>query len=468
MSVDTLFSSRSGRVGTTIWGGTGGVRQRAARSVFVCISAVVFSLVLIFLYANDVVIRFDYTGLIWNPNWLVLITGFIVIAVVALWLPVELIRAGDILVYVLFCMVFIPAMLFPPVASHIPGEQLITFQMVFLACFLALLAANRFPLVDIDVQIFARKPYVLSLLVLTGLMALPVVYFYGVPTSLPTFADVYERRLASRTSSAAMPALVGYLWFWLAKVSSPYLFVTGVVWKSRLLIFTGVFTSLYLYGLTGSKTVVFSVGLILAVMIFLRVAGQQTLLAIIPALVVFMPLAYLLDRVVTNYWLTSLIARRTFMVPGILTGYYVEYFSSNPFIRWSNSFLAGFHDNPYGVSLPPTIIGREYFLEHTAANAHFWADGFANWGLLGMVIVTIPASILVWALNTFSVGKSLYIIVPLSALIGYTLANTAIFTALVTHGIGLILFLIALVPREQSWENRDLGLPARDGLRRSD
>src|SRR5207302_10056432 len=81
------------------------------------------------------------------------------------------------------------------------------------------------------------------------------------------------------------------------------------------------------------------------------------------------------DTISGSVTFSSLVLQRLLATPGLLTGYYMQFFSGNPKMLLSHSVLKSLVENPYGSQSPPFIIGSAYF--HNAsnsANANIWAD----------------------------------------------------------------------------------------------
>ena len=83
------------------------------------------------------------------------------------------------------------------------------------------------------------------------------------------------------------------------------------------------------------------------------------------------------------------------------------------------------------------------------ANAHLWADAFANFGFAGSSR-SAPSwgSSCCW--STGSRGAAIRAVRPDVALAGLSLASSALFTTLLTLGLGVGCLMIALMPRARA------------------
>jgi hypothetical protein len=147
----------------------------------------------------------------------------------------------------------------------------------------------------------------------------------------------------------------------------------------------------------------------------------------------------------------SLFVRRIFFIPAQLTFTYYEFFSSNQFVFWSNSFLSGFFDYPYDRNTA-LLIG-DYMGGESSANNSFLSTGYMHAGIFGVIIYGVLVGLLFKIIDSIArdgipawVAVSC-LIVPSQALI----TSADLPTALLTHGIGIsliILFLIRASPNK--------------------
>jgi hypothetical protein len=135
-------------------------------------------------------------------------------------------------------------------------------------------------------------------------------------------------------------------------------------------------------------------------------------------------------------------------VPGQLTSYYFDYFSSHPWAMLGDGTLKGLVPYPYDLPVP-NLIAREYFGDpNIVANANIWADGYANFGYLGMLIATLILALTMMLLDAASKGLSLRLVALILVMPAVSLANSAMLTSILTQGLGLTLLLLYLHPRD--------------------
>ena len=134
------------------------------------------------------------------------------------------------------------------------------------------------------------------------------------------------------------------------------------------------------------------------------------------------------------------------MVPGMLSGFYFEYFHNHGLALYSRNFLSGWTDSIY--TKPPAFeIGYHYFgREETSSNVHFWADAFANLGYLAVVVVTLLLAVLLTVINALARSRDHMLVLALFIVPFWTLMESALNTTLISHGLLLALLLAFVVP----------------------
>lgn len=425
--------------------------------IITSICSVAFALLLVYFYATYVSVDFAYMGHTWNPNYLTIATGTMIVGGIALYLPGGVRRAGDILIYILFLMAFVPSMVIPSTFTSLTTDSLLIFQLILAACFLIILFVNAAPGVRLDFGVFSPRGYRKFLLALWIAMIIPIVYYMGVPSSIPGLGAVYESRFQARESMSSAPVIVAFLYTMMARIVSKVLFVYGLIYRKPLFLSLGVLTSVYLYGVSGHKSFLFQLGLYVLIILGMAILKNGLVRLIVPAGLIVIIAAVIGDLLLNFDWLKSLLIRRTFIVPGILSGYYHEFFSSNPSTQWAYSFLGGLGSSPHDTT-PPFLIGEQYFNNPaTSANASIWSDGFANFGYVGMLVATIVAGIVIWIVNSAALGRPLRFVMPLTTVVLMVFVSSSVFTSLLTHGVILLVLLVVLCPVDSTQNPKNSG-----------
>src|SRR6185437_3705188 len=112
----------------------------------------------------------------------------------------------------------------------------------------------------------------------------------------------------------------------------------------------------------------------------------------------------------------------------------------------SHSIFKGIVGNPY-ESVPPLIIGNVYFRgSGTDANANFWADAFANFGIVGVFAFTALLGMVLWFYDSITLDIDLRLAALMLAMPAVSLANGGLLTCLLMHGLGFACLLMYYLP----------------------
>lgn len=274
---------------------------------------------------------------------------------------------------------------------------------------------------------------------------------FGVHLRLLSFRDVYSVRAVF---SDQVPGALGYLINWQASVINPLLIAWGLTRRRWTLVTAGLLGDALIYSVTGFKSVLFTVLAVAGFLLAMRqrnarrlsAAGSRAAFAFAAVAAV----ACVIDKWQHGIAWTSLLIRRMSLVVGTNTGYYFQYFTA-----WPQTHLA------YGVTgwllaeapvTPPAaqIASAVYHGTVADPDANLWADGYANFGLAGVLAATLILAGFLWwydraARNADQMIAAVLIVVP-----SLGLANSALLTCLLTHGMLLALLLVTRLPGGRS------------------
>jgi len=143
----------------------------------------------------------------------------------------------------------------------------------------------------------------------------------------------------------------------------------------------------------------------------------------------------------------SLIVRRVFFVPAILNEFYFDFFDHNHLFL-SHSVFSGLTEYPYDV-MPTYLIGEHYFDKpEMSSNVGIVADGFMNFGYIGVVVYSTLFSFIMVLLNSIKLNLRYFGIFVFYMMI---FRGTAFLTAFLTHGFWLLLiFAFIVIPKHDS------------------
>ena len=398
---------------------------------------------------------FAYLGLVYRPNsGAVLPVSMLLALLPALWIPVGIRRPSQIIYSFLYFLVFIPTLLVTAMTGVLPTLTLLKFGCVLVAMLAGLRFVYELPLLRIPKLITTERNLWVAIAAMASLLYGFIFSQYGVYTEIPSLSDVYEQRAQFRNT---VQGYGQYPFFWLAKAINPFLIAKGLIDRNPVWIAIGFGGQLVLFAMSGLKSVLFSLVLLIGVMIALYNGGKYftTLLGL--GLTGVIGIAAWVDWMLGFNVGTSLFVRRLIVVPGSNTAHFFDFFSENPHAYLGHGAFESIVDYPYTTS-PAFVIGNAYYAHvqgdlSMSANANLWADGYANFGILGILLFTIALAGLLWLIDSLAKRSNLKIATLLLAYPAYMLANTKLQTSMLTHGVIVVILILYLIPYRRETQN---------------
>lgn len=381
--------------------------------------------------------------------------GFVLLVALlpAVW-PPRVSRTTIPLFWLLYVMLYVPGVLVPIFVLDNSTASVLTWTGTFAAGFLILRLTYELPLPVVRRHPLPHEVFWSFVVVLTVCCYGLVVRAYGLQFRLPSIAGVYQTRAQYRLETAANGTLGAYALEWLGYVLNPLFICYGFVRRRSLLLAAGVSGQLLIFATTGFKSVLFSpilLGLVICVRRLSPMLAGAAIQFATAGLAVISTAWYAAFGFI---WLLALFVERLVAVPGLLTAYYFQFFSTNPRSHMAFGLLSGFLHSPYPVP-PPFLIGRVYFGNpSTSANANIFASGYADFGMWGLFVTAIVLASLFLLIDSISRDNRLFV-ACLVANMAIELSNDALSTSLLTGGFGLLLLLLWFMP--STTRDTDLG-----------
>ena len=362
--------------------------------------------------------------------------------------PVRYRQPSDGVLYVLLPLVVIPVLTVAATDAHFEGlasNLIITIAGAYLL--LALCSMLPRQPSGLAKRLSLRRPWAIAILLSVASYGLMFTTF-GVHLKLLSFSDVYDVRAVYKEQASGA---THYLLEWQANVINPLFVVYGIRFRRSLPLIAGVLGDFLIYTTTGSKSVLFSALAVVALLFALRqknsaVRPPVTGVRIGFAFAALVAIAGVIDTFNHTAAWTSLLVRRLSLVAGVNTGYYFQYFSIEPKTHLAYGFV-GMISGATGAVPPPQQIAA--FAYHTLTinpDANLWADAYANFGYIGVVLFTLILAGFLWlydrlARNADKRAATVLLVAP-----ALSLANSALLTCLLTHGMLLALLAITQWP----------------------
>lgn len=416
-----------------------------------------YAWVLHWAYSSLVAPSFSYLGYRYEaPTPEATVLSWVIAVAVAYAMPLRFDRPSSIMLWVLYVVTVAPSILMAPYTSYLDDGTALLVGLVVGAVFAVVaLSQNRTP----RPLAWSVSPttlwIILTLFSLTTYLLL--LFTQGISVRALDLLDVYDVR-AEYADEVRDVGLLGYLVTTQANVVNPIIVARGMVHKRWGLVAVAVFGQFVLYSTTGFKHMLFAILAWLVMYILLRRKGPATrgssLLWGATALVI---VSALIDQAAESNLMTSLFSRRFILTPGAFTSIYVKFFSENPQVHLGHSILRPFVDYPYERT-PPYVIGM--WMAHDpslAANANLFADGFSNFGWIGMIGAGAVLLVYLRLIDRAAVGLPIIVSALVVVIPAVALSNSSVLTAMLSHGLLAGAVLLALLPRDFSSEGRAWG-----------
>lgn len=430
----------------------------SGQRLIICTAMIVFPTLLVWALQAVISRNFSY-----SPWWQFSPSGNVFVLVAAIFLawlpstfmPIRGLRPSYGITWILYLLAYVPSQVVPVFASGRGADSYLAYQLAIFLGLVIIIVAGALPPVRVPTVNVAPVIFWAGVCGYSLLIYLLVIQRYGVPTGVPALSDVYSVRAEFGEESAGQSLFLAYGLSWQYKIVNPLFMAFGLTNKSPLLFFTGLMGQILLYAYTGHKSIVFSALLVFALYFLTRWYGKRLGVgfAIGACTVVLASVAF--DVVFDSIWGTSLFVRRLILVPGLLSGFYQDFFSHNehtfvfgPFLRWLT-------DYPYEIGVPYLIAATYMDSPDTSANANLWADGFASFGYVGVVFYSIILGGIVWLFNSLGRRKDMVIALTIAGVASFSWVNSSLMTSIATHGIAFALLILVLIPPDE-----------RDGHRR--
>lgn len=369
------------------------------------------------------------------------------------WMPIQLKRPSQILYWLLYLLVVVPVCLVPIYALQDQSSG----PLVFAGCIVAMLglAGMIYRIPVLPLVRFQLKSYEFTaiLALLSAMSYTLIIAAFGLHFRYVALSEVYVIRSQFEETLSQTTPLVAYAVCWQMYVVNPLLMVMGFMSRRPFLAVAGLAGQMAIYSVSGFRDVLFSAAFLLYLFWVMR-PGKPFGIRMALSWTAIFGAAAGLDLLGISRTFSALIQERMTGTPGLLTGYYYDFFSTHPKALLGHSIFKSIVDYPYALE-PRQMIGYVYYHDSgMSANANLWADAYANFGYIGILCFTLLLAAFMWLYDSSSAGRSLYGAALVIALPAFAVANSGLLTSLLTHGMGLAMVLMYLMPTAASQQER--------------
>jgi hypothetical protein len=430
-------------------------RPHVTEAVVVALGSLGYVLALHYVYATVIAPQFSYLQYAYrspDPGYYGIALAMVV--GLALVIPRRLTHPSHLIVWVLYILLVAPLLAVAQFTPALPAREAFELSVWAAVCFLLIaVLGTRQPLRGFLPRIVVdSRTFWTGVVVIFVVLTAYVIAQVGVNTHLPSLDDVGGVRGEFRQETSDDPAL-GYVGPLLATLVNPLVMLRGL-WDRRWLWFTaGAFGQLFLYAAQGNKTALFSPFALAAAFLLFRRPRPPSAATLMVAAPVWVLLMYLGDLVTSTNDFTSNMVRRLFVTPGLVTVGFVQVFDGIPKAHLGYSVLSPWFNYSYGRE-PSDLVGVQFFGDpETHANGSWLADGYANFGYWGMVGASVIVMLLLWAIDDAARGLPVGVAALLFLMPAMTLAESAVLTAILTHGYFFAIVTCLVAPRD-GWRQR--------------
>lgn len=424
-------------------------RKRIVSVGSLALLLVVFSTALELTYAVFMSPRFGYLGYMYrDPDRVWMFASLLLLLAVSFALPRNVVRVSDFAVWFLYVALLVPISTVPYYGSDIDAAHVLAFAAFCSAVWVLVSLVLRIRFIP---QISLRTNRAWAFWVLVAIVSV-CTYTYlqavvGISFNLISVFEIYETRLEYRDELIPSHPILGYLIANQGNVVNPILMAFGVYQRRWYLIALGIAGQLALYSATGYKTALLSIVICVLLSWLLRDYGKfpGSMVLFWSTLVAWVSI--LVDKIV-DVGMVDIVVSRVFLTAGYLMPLYLRAYEQNPPALWAYSFLSPFVESPYSTS--PGFFVAETLLQRPdiQLNASLFADGYANFGLMGIAIEAVALVVILLVIDRLSNGLPIAIVIPASVLPVFSLANGSPFTSVLSYGFLLLGLLFLLIPRD--------------------
>ena len=403
------------------------------------------------VYAFFMAPRFDYLGYDYHePDRAWMLASFLMLLAVSFCMPYRPERFSGYAVWFLYASLLVPISTVPLYGGTQAPSDSFFFSLFCGAVWAGVALAVRRP-AGRYLPVTTRGSHALwaTLIVLSALTYVYLSNAAGITFNVMSVFDVADTRLYYRDDLIPTVPFLGYLIANQGNVINPFLMAFGALRKRWLLVGLGAVGQLVLYSTGGFKTVLLSIPLCILLALFMRKRKSIVGAMIVASVAVLGWVSMVIDSVATIGVVDVLVAR-VFMVAGYLMPMYRDAYASGQWALWDYSFLGPFVTAPYTVSPGFYVSMTSLNRRDVQMNGSLFADGYANLGLLGIVIEAAFLVLLLRLTDSSSRGLPIGLVLATGLLPVFTLGNVSSFTALLSSGFGLMILLFALYPRDDA------------------
>lgn len=397
-----------------------------ALSLFIIL---VTSLLLNNYYQNSYAIVDSYRGISFNSHGAIFtIMQLMLVAIVLVLLPTETKKPSDLAAVLIFLLFYIPALLHGAhnIFNIWSALSLVAFSTVSYLSFLLFL---KIPIPFIKIDLFSHQTLeTIKFLLIVLITSYSIFQLSNSLNSGITTFDIqaiYEQRVATRAEESTLKMYIlviarSLILLWAIDI----FFTNNSIWIKLFALFLVAIILLSQFLVLFIRSHIFIIFLIFLIGMgfkFKKLDIHFIALGIMLIVLVSM----FLDLIIGIDLFQYSIIRRIFILPGIISGFYVDFFLS----------FGEYFD--FRETLPlPNLVGGFAELGHFDMNmsSNMWSLSFGYYGLPGLLMTSFLAAIILRIYDNFKPRSSLFAYLSVS-FICLIWVESSIWTSMLSSGI---------------------------------
>lgn len=422
------------------------ILNKHPRKIFILL-VIVFRLSLDASYVKWIAPFHYYAGLDYNPaSFEILFTSYLLVVIMSCLCPFNTTLPSNFIIGLLYLISYIP------LTSYLAWGGGVLFPvMLMTGGFLLVFALSNMKLNLYPVFRHAQNYHSLYVVLfgfyLLAMILILVNFGFKLPSSMK---DVYVVRDDYKDYFQGGNHLIAYFLAWLGNIAVPLLVTIAIVKRKYFMLALALFAVIELFAVAALKSQLFAIIYLLVLLVGIKLCRSHLLQYFSLMFVLLIWVSSLIDTNIEIPVMSDYFIRRVFVVPAQLFFYYCDYFSVNKYSYLSHSVFKYFIKYPYDMPIP-NIIGDNYLpYEGVYANANLWADAFANFGPVGILLFATLLFLLVKYIDNIAFGKNQYLTLSVLIMPVYSLSNSAMLTVMLTHGLLFAIFLVHFIPQHRN------------------
>lgn len=325
--------------------------------------------------------------------------------------------------------------------SYSNGNRAVFYSIITFFAIIYIIAPLKFKIKTLRASETVKYYLFFSFIII---LFIPIIIDFGlnINPKVLLLSDIYVARSSFKSN---LSSISSYSFWWLAKISVPVFLVYSIQNKKYIHFLVGIVILIYLFLISGHKSVYFTPILILF-FYYMGKTYDKKLMFAMTGLLIFIILLNIPDLLINRNLFKSIFVRRIFFVPALLNEYYFDFFTNNH-IYLSHSILSHFFDYQFTAD-PAYVIGETYFNKpDMSSNNGLISDAYMNFGYAGVVIYSLIFATILAFFNSIEINHKYFGIFVFYMMI---FRGSAFLTVILTHGFWIMILLSFLIFKEKN------------------